>query len=106
MAESSTEDCINVQIEVQLNGLPPSAPICRTLAQLILESSQYENFASDVQKLLELPNEFKVNLYLVKPGATDDKPVVLEPPEFKEHAQDCPECTAYSWEKGCSSWPW
>ena len=106
VADPSCEDCVNVQIEVMLNDLPSGDPVCRRLAQLILESSQYENFTSDVQALLDLPKEFRVNLYLVKPGEVEERPVMVEPPELTVKAQDCPECTAYSWEKGCSSWPW
>jgi len=104
---TTNDDELLFELSVQVNEAGPDAPVSRTIADLIVQE-RGATFGAQAREVLELPEEFRVRLEPWEPHipAPMDAPVVRRAPEIEPKAQDCEECTAYSWSKGCSSWPW
>lgn len=104
-----TEDILQVEIGVKVDGFPLDSPLCRELGLLLVAHGREEDVIQRIREVVGLPEEFQVHIALAEPTLVEEKPVVLDPPDLSDltiRAQDCVECSAYSWSKGCSSWPW
>lgn len=107
--EIPAEDVFQVGVGVKVDGLSPDSPLCKELGLLLVAQGEEESVVQSIREVVGLPKEFQVRVELLEPTIGDQKPIVIDPSDFLDltiRAQDCVECSAYSWAKGCSSWPW
>ncbi len=99
-------DHLTFHLDVELSGAAQDLATGRRLAHVLAENCDDDGFKDEVRQLLELPGEFDIRFVPAASLPSVRDPQVADSPKIDIHAQYCPECTAYSWSKGCDSWPW